>query len=287
MSSLLRGSLQLHKSRLHCVLPLLFFFMNAWKRCKHSKWNIWGFSLNVCLTEVEYIFPVLRSCSSFVCLWQPDVKVTQPELWWRELGFPVLPMLVLLRSFKEDYAFISPFSYVPFYAENVRAHPSLGHRGFTLRALGSALDAWLAAAILFHCTASNYSRGRKRSQLFSPLGYSYSRFWILSFFFSFQLFSPMLIQIFIPVCLDPNYYDITDHLHSTSLFWLWKQLLWWVLVLWTKDWVAGLKRCSWKTQWHWCSGQTHMHPLKWRSFVPTVLLYLITELTNSDVSQLG
>lgn len=88
----------------------------------------------------------------------------------------------------------------------------------TLRAVGSALGAWLTAAVLFTTQLKTVPEGGIRA-ICSLLGCSYSRFQILSFFFNFQLSSIMLTQLFIAICLDPSY-DIIDCVHSTSLLWL-------------------------------------------------------------------
>lgn len=90
-------------------------------------------------------FPVMSTCSRIGFLFV-TARCQSPSLscgggrW----GFHVLPMLGQLHSFLEEHVCICPFSSVPFYGESVRV-PLLR----TLRAVASALGAWLTSAILF------------------------------------------------------------------------------------------------------------------------------------------
>lgn len=112
MHSLLLRSVQLHKSRLHCMLPMLLFFTNASKSCKHCKWNIWEF-LNIRLLKKGF-FPgdeYMQQDWFFVC--DSQMSVTQPELWWWEMRFPCTAHAWSVAFISRGACLYLPFLFCP------------------------------------------------------------------------------------------------------------------------------------------------------------------------------
>lgn len=180
---------------------MLLFFTNASKSCKHSKWNI-CFFLNILLLKKGSFSPYVQQHF----LWQPNV--TQPELWWRQVGFPCTACACSVAFIYRGAYLYLPFLLCPILWWKCQRVP-------LLRAVGSALGAWLTVLVTIQLKTVPEGGIRLTSSL---LGYSYSSSEILSFFFDFHLFSIMLIHFFIAVCLDLSY-DIIDCVHSTLRLW--------------------------------------------------------------------
>lgn len=215
------------------------------------------------LIEEGFIFPVMSTCSSIVWLFVTARCQSHPVWAVVEAGEVSMYCPCLLSCIHlERSMFVSPLSPMSHFMGKVSESASSQNP----EGCGQCLGCLAHSSSPFTTHIKTVPEGGIRA-ICSLLGYSYGSFQILSFF-NFQLFFHY-VNAPLHGCMFRSqlWYHWLCALHIT----LTPLKLQRISVLWMEECVAGLKRCSWKTQWYRCTGKTHVHPSKLHSFVPTVL----------------